>query len=129
MEVLEAFDLTGTAWSTAQLTGCDAKTLARYVTVRDAGGDPMARAARPRLIDGFMPKIEELVDRSKGKIRADVAHRKITAMDYRGSERSTWRAVAEVKEAWRAGRRRRYRPWIPSLKLWTTHVGVAPLDS
>jgi hypothetical protein len=71
--------------------------------VRDAGGDPLARAVRPRLIDGFMPKIEELVDRSKGKFRADVAHRKITAMGYRGSERSTRRAVAEVKEAWRAG--------------------------
>jgi hypothetical protein len=31
-----------------------------------------------------MPKIEELVDRSKGKIRADAAHRKITAMGYGG---------------------------------------------
>ena len=104
MEIFEAFDLTGTAWSAAQLTGCDAKTVARYVAVREAGGDPLARVARPRLIDGFMPKIEELVDRSKGKIRADVAHRKITAMGYRGSERSTRRAVAEVKAAWRAGR-------------------------
>src|SRR5689334_17767911 len=73
MEIFEAFDLTGTAWSAAQLTGCDAKTVTRYVAVRDAGGDPLARAVRPRLIDGFMPKIEELVDRSKGKIRADVA--------------------------------------------------------
>jgi len=89
VEIFEAFDLTGTAWSAAQLTGCDAKTVARYVAVREAGGDPLARAARPRLIDGFMPKIEEMVDRSKGKIRADVAHRKITAMGYRGSERST----------------------------------------
>jgi len=87
MEIFEAFDLTGTAWSAAQLTGCDAKTVTRYVAVRDAGGDPLVRAVRPRLIDGFMPKIEELVDRSKGKIRADVAHRKITAMGYRGSER------------------------------------------
>jgi RNA polymerase sigma factor (sigma-70 family) len=77
-----AFDLTGTAWSAAQLTGCDAKTVARYVAVRDAGGDPLARTSRPRLIDVFMPKLEELVDRSKGKIRADVAHRKITAMGY-----------------------------------------------
>jgi hypothetical protein len=74
MEIFEAVDLTGTAWSAAQLTGCDAKTVARYVAVREAGGDPLARVARPRLIDGFMPKIEELVDRSKGKIRADVAH-------------------------------------------------------
>jgi transposase len=118
MEIFEAFDLTGTAWSAAQLTGCDAKTVARYVAVREAGGDPLARAVRPRLIDGFMPKIEELVDRSKGKIRADVAYRKITAMGYRGSERSVRRAVAEVKAAWRAGRRRRYRPWIAEPGMW-----------
>jgi hypothetical protein len=65
-----------------------------------------------------MPKIEELVDRSKGKIRADVAHRKIAAMGYRGSERSTRRAVAEVKAAWREGRRRRYRPWVPEPGMW-----------
>ena len=118
MEIFEAFDLTGTAWSAAQLTGCDAKTVARYVAVRDAGGDPLAKMCRPRLIDVFMPKVEEVVDRSKGKIRADVAHRKITAMGYRGSERSTRRAVAEVKVAWLAGRRRRYRPWIPEPGMW-----------
>jgi transposase len=118
MEIFEAFDLTGTAWSAAQLAGCDAKTVTRYVAVREAGGDPLGRPARPRMIDGFMPKIEELVDRSKGKIRADVAHRKVTAMGYRGSERSTRRAVAEVKEAWRAGRRRRYRPWVPEPGMW-----------
>jgi transposase len=118
MEIFEAFDLTGTAWSAAQLAGCDAKTVARYVAIRDGGGDPLGRAARPRMTDGFMPEIEELVDRSKGKIRADVAHRKITAMGYRGSERSTRRAVAEVKQAWQAGRRRRYRPWIPEPGMW-----------
>jgi len=49
MESFEALDLSGTAWSAAQLTGCDAKTVARYVAVRDAGGDPLARAVRPRL--------------------------------------------------------------------------------
>jgi transposase len=118
VEIFEAFDLTGTAWSAAQLTGCDAKTVARYVAIREAGGDPLAKTGRPRLIDGFMPKIEEMVDRSKGKIRADVAHRKLAAMGYRGSERSTRRAVADVKEAWRAGRRRRYRPWIPEPGMW-----------
>lgn len=118
VEIFEAFDLTGTAWSAAQLTGCDAKTVARYVAVREAGGDPLAKAVRPRLIDGFMPKVEELVDRSKGKIRADVVHRKITAMGYRGSERSARRAVAEVKAAWQAGRRRRYRPWVPEPGMW-----------
>lgn len=59
VEIFEAYDLTGTAWSAAQLTGCDAKTAARYVA-----------------------------------IRADVAHRKLVAMGYQGSERSTRRAVA-----------------------------------
>jgi len=63
MEIFEAFDLTGTAWSAAQLTGYDAKTVARYVAIREAGGDPLAKTSRPRLIDVFMPKIEELVDR------------------------------------------------------------------
>jgi hypothetical protein len=41
------FDLTGTAWWAAQLNGCDAKTVARYVAVREAGGDPLGRVARP----------------------------------------------------------------------------------
>ena len=40
-------------------------------------------------MDGFLPKLEELVERSKGKIRADVAHEKITAMGFTGSERTT----------------------------------------
>jgi hypothetical protein len=36
---------------------------ARYVPMRDAAGDPLAKTGRPRLIDTFMPKVEELVDR------------------------------------------------------------------
>jgi hypothetical protein len=32
MEIFEAFDLTGTAWSAVQLTGCDAKTVTRVMT-------------------------------------------------------------------------------------------------
>jgi hypothetical protein len=31
------------------------------------------------VIDPFLPRLEELVDRSRGKVRADVAHDKITA--------------------------------------------------
>jgi len=63
----------------------------------------------------YLVKIEEVVERSKGKIRADKVHRTITAMGYRGSERTTRRAVARAKEAWSAGRRRVHRPWIASL--------------
>jgi hypothetical protein len=46
VEIFEAFDLTGTDWSAAQLAGCDAKTVARYVAVREAGADPLATPPR-----------------------------------------------------------------------------------
>jgi hypothetical protein len=40
------------------------------------------------------------------------------AMGFDGSERTTRRAVAEAKAAWRAGRRRTYRPWIVEPGMW-----------
>jgi hypothetical protein len=118
MEILEAFDLTGCAHSAAQLAGTDRKTVARYVALREAGADPAARERRSRSVDVFAGKVEELVDRSGGKIRADVVHRKLAAMGYGGSERSTRRAVAEAKAAWQGGHRRTYRPWIPEPGMW-----------
>ena len=118
MEILEAFDLTRCAHSAAQLAGCDEKTVARYVAVRDAGRDPLVRVRRPRSIDPFLPKIEEWVDRSRARIRADVAHRRLVAMGYVGSERTTRRAVAEAKRRWRAEHGRRTRPWVTEPGLW-----------
>ena len=95
----------------------DAKTVARYVAVRDAGGTAGA-VVRRRLIDPFLAKVEEWVDRSKGKIRADKVHGGWSRWASAGSERTTRRAVAEVKAAWRAGHRRTYRPWIPEPGMW-----------
>jgi transposase len=118
MEILEAFDLTGCAHSAAELAGTDRKTVARYVALRDAGADPAVQERRSRSVDGFLAKVEELVDRSSGRIRADVVHRKLTAMGYGGSERTTRRAVAEAKAGWRAGHRRSYRPWVPEPGMW-----------
>jgi transposase len=118
MEILEAYDLTRCAYSAGQLAGCDPKTVARYVAVRDGGGDPLTRAARPKLIDPFLPKIEEWVDRSHGKIRADKVHERLRAMGFVGTERTTRRAVRAAKDAYRAGRRRMYRPWVPEPGLW-----------
>ncbi len=51
-------------------------------------------------------------------MRADVVHRKLAAMGYRGSERTTRRVVAALKQRWRAEHRRGYRPWIPEPGLW-----------
>ncbi|HEY6356303.1 MAG TPA: IS21 family transposase, partial [Burkholderiaceae bacterium] len=61
---------------------------------------------------------EEWIDASHGRIRADVAQRKLEAMGYDGSERTTRRAVAEAKAVYRAGHRRRFRPWLPEPGLW-----------
>ncbi len=49
---------------------------------------------RAWVIDEFLLKLEEAVERSKSKIRADMAHHKIVAMGSAGSERTTRRRVA-----------------------------------
>src|SRR5215472_13136460 len=118
MEILASYDLTRTAWSAAQLAGCDPKTVQRYVDLRDAGLDPLRRARRARLIDPYLEKVEELVEHSRGKIRADVTHDRLRAMGFAANERTTRRAVAAAKVAYRAGRRRTYRPWLPEPGMW-----------
>ena len=108
MEILEAFDLAGSLRGAAELCGCDHKTVAHWVAVRDAagGGLPVSVRLRP-MVDRFAAKIEELVDRSRGKIRADKAHETLVAMGYLGSERTTRRAVADAKRRWRQGNGRK----------------------
>jgi hypothetical protein len=122
MEILAAFDLTGSLRDAAELAGCSHHTVARYVAAREKGrvpgGPPERRAG---VIDPFLEKLEELVERSHGKIRADVAHEKITAMGYAGSERTTRRAVARLKANRAAGRRRVFRPWIPEPGMWAQY--------
>src|SRR2546427_6896198 len=55
---------------------------------------------------------------TRGKIRADVVHERLLAMGFSGNERTTRRAVAELKAAYRAGHRRSYRPWLPEPGMW-----------
>jgi transposase len=118
MEILEAYDLTGSYRRAAELAGCDHHTVRRYVQLRGRGVDPTVRAARPKMIDEFMPKIEELIERSKGLIGGDVVHRKLVALGFEGTDRTTRRAVAAAKQSYRAGHRRVHRPWIPEPGLW-----------
>jgi len=100
MEILEAFDLTGSYRDAGELAGVSHHTVARYVTARDAGRLTDKPAACPQLMDEFMPKVEEWVERSGGKIRADVVHDKLLAVGFTGSERTTRRAVAAVKKSY-----------------------------
>lgn len=118
MEILEAYDLTGSYRAAAALAGCDHHTVARYVALRAAGQSPVEREHRARVIDEYLPKIEELVVRSDGRVRADVVHRRIAAMGFGGGERTTRRVVAQVKRQLREGQRRVYRPWIAEPGLW-----------
>jgi hypothetical protein len=118
MDILAAFDLTRSYRAAADLAGCDHHTVAHHVIMRDMGVAPGDHAGRDRLVDPYEDKIFEWVDTSNGKIRADVAHRKLVALGYRGSERTTRRAVAAAKSAWRKGNRRTYRPWIAEPGMW-----------
>jgi hypothetical protein len=71
---------------------CDHKTVAQWVCARDEAGGGLSVSVRPRPpVDGFAVKIEEWVDRSHGRIRADVAHQRLVEMGYMVSERATRR--------------------------------------
>ncbi len=122
MDILDAYYLTRSTVAAARLTGADDKTVASYVQRRDQGQSPASRAKRPSLIDPFLAKIEELVERSRGLVRADVVHdHHLVGMGYQGSRRTTRRTVAQLKAAYLAGTRRSYRPWIPEPGMWAQY--------
>lgn len=87
---------------------------------RDAGQlpAPTERVERSKLIDPFLPKVEEWVERSRGKIRGDVVFDKLEPLGFTGSERTVRRALAVVNANYRAGKRRVYRPWITEPGMW-----------
>ena len=119
MDVLEAYDLTKSLRGAAQLTGVDHHTVARYVAGRVAGRsiEEMPQE-RSKASDDFADKIAEWIDRSNGKVRADVVHERLIAMGYTGSERTTRRVVAILKSSYRRATHRVYKPWIPEPGLW-----------
>jgi transposase len=118
MEILEAFDLTGSFRAAGELSGCSHHTVAGHVAAREAGAVSDPLAVRPQLIDEFLPKLEEWMEHSRGKIRADKAHEKLLALGYAGSERTTRRSVAAVRRGFRAGRVRVHRPWVTEPGMW-----------
>jgi transposase len=118
MEMLEAFDLTGSLRDAGELACCSHHTVGRYVAARDAGGVCDRAVSRPKLIDEFLPKLEEWMERSAGKIRADKVHERLVVLGYSGSERTTRRAVAQVRAAFKSGRVRVHRPWVTEPGMW-----------
>ena len=128
MEILAAYDLTGSLRAASELAGCSHHTVAAHVAARDAGRPIGQPAPRTKLIDQYQPHIEQWVDDSKGKIRADKAHEKLVALGFTGSERTTRRAVAKSKQAWKLGHQRIFRPWVTEPGLWLQYdFGDGPL--
>ena len=118
MDVLEAYDLTKSLRGAGKLTGVDHHSVANLVEARASGkpaGEPVVRS---RLVDSYVDKIEEWVEKSSGKIRADVVHDKLVAIGYTGSDRSTRRAVRTAKANYHNTTHRIYKPWIVEPGLW-----------
>lgn len=85
--MLEAFDLTRSLRDAGELSGVSHHTVARYVAAREAGALSDQPEPRAQLVDEFLPKLEEWIERSEGKLRADVAHDKLLVLGYTGRRR------------------------------------------
>ncbi len=117
MEILEAFDLTGSHRAAAELAGCDHETVARYVRERDRGQSAGAVATRRKRIDPHLAKLEEWVERSHGKVRADIVHAKLRALGFTGSQ--------DAPATPRAAGRRAAPPAPAALALhWSRKLGL-----
>ena len=77
MEILEAYDLTGSLRDAAELAGCSHHTVASLVAARERGELTPGRAERrDMLVDPYREKLEEWVDRSRGKVRSETEETK-----------------------------------------------------
>ena len=73
MNMLEAFDLTGSLRDAGELSGVSHHTVGRYVAAREAGALSDRPAPRPQLRDEPVRKRAAGIERSDGARRAVVA--------------------------------------------------------
>jgi hypothetical protein len=81
MEILEAYDLTGSYRSAAVLVGCDHHTVRRYVQLRASGNPSPEQVVRPRMVDEHLEKIDlaERISRTDAdlvRLAADIDQRR-----------------------------------------------------
>ena len=118
MEILEAYDLTGSYRAAAELAGCDHHTVARYVQLREAGQSPVAGSIG-------LGRSTSIWRRSRSWWSARAAG---SARTWCTSGSPRWASPAgsappggrsrEVKQRFQAGQRRVFRPWITEPGLW-----------
>ena len=73
VEILEAFDLTGSLREAARLTGCSPMTVARYVRLRERGQVAPDPVRRDQILDPYLAKLEEWVERSHSQPQPGLA--------------------------------------------------------
>ena len=130
MEVLEAFDLTKSYRAAGQLVGVDHHTVARAVAARSLGHGGVAQEPPPTVAEPFCDKITEWIERSGGRVRADIVHDKLVAMGYTGSTRTTRRVVSAMKQRHRQSNHRIYKPWVTEPGMWLQYdFGSGPVIS
>jgi hypothetical protein len=117
MEILEAYDLTGSYRAAAELAGRDHHTVARYVALRAAGQNPVARKLRARPIDEYLPRSRSWWPVRVGGCAPMWCIGESWRWDSPGVSAPS-PAVARAKRQLREGQRRVFRPWLAEPGLW-----------
>jgi transposase len=113
LDIINAYEETGSLRAAAALCGTTHKTVKRVLQRRAAGQRPgRRRAPRPGLAEPFTDLIYQRVKATDGRITAKRLLPTARAAGYVGSARTFRRAVAAQKVLWRR-HRRVYRPWVP----------------
>ncbi|MCI2976428.1 MAG: hypothetical protein MP439_10210 [Ferrimicrobium sp.] len=120
MNILEAYDLYQSYNQAARECHCSPNTVKALVQARNDGTLATRGRRRQGASSIFMADelslIAELVEASDGFIRADVIHRRLQGIGYKGSGRSTRRAVRKEKTKYRRAHARIY--WPLDTRAW-----------
>ena len=124
MDILESFDLYQSYNQAARECHCSPNTVKALVLARKEG--TLAKRGLRQVASSVFDAdhrclIAELVDTSEGRIRANVVHKRLLALEYRGSKRTTWRAVHRERSRWTRANARVYWPWIPEPGKWAQY--------
>jgi transposase len=113
LDIINAYEETGSLRAAAALCGTTHKTVKRVLERRVAGQRP-GRRREPRLglAEEFTDLIFGKVKATDGRITAKRLLPLVRAAGYAGSARTLRRAVAAQKVKWKRARRV-YRPWTP----------------
>ena len=114
MDIINAYEETGSMRAAAELCGTTHKTVKRVLERRAEGQRPgRRRAPQPGLAEPFTDLVYGKVKATDGRITAKRLLPVARAAGYMGSARTFRRAVAAQKVLWRR-HRRVYRPWTPA---------------